>query len=95
MKNILTVLLLFVGLNTFAQNNKILLPGKTYNFEIKDGTNRSGKLDSTTADYYYIDNPAMGPDRIRKTGVSKIKEIKMTPNGTFANPHYSRDLFGP
>ena len=51
--------------------------GKTYNFEIKDGTNRSGKLDSITTDYYYIDNPAMGPDRIRKTGVSKIKEIKM------------------
>jgi hypothetical protein len=95
MKNIITIILLILGLNTFAQNNKILLPGKTYNFEIKDGTNRSGKLDSITVDYYYIDNPAMGPDRIRKTGVSKIKEIKMTPNGTFANPHYSRYLFGP
>jgi hypothetical protein len=92
---LLFILFIFSGFQLIAQNNKILLLGKTYNFEIKDGTNRSGKLDSITADYYYIDNPAMGPDRIRKMGVSKIKEIKLTSKGTFANPHYSRYLFGP
>ena len=72
-----------------------MLPGKTYNFEIKDGTNRSGRLDSVTAEYYYFYNSAMGPDRIRKMGVSKIKEIQLAKDGTFANPHYSRYLFGP
>ena len=64
-------------------------------FEIKDGTNRSGRLDSTTADYYYINNPAIGVDRISKKNVSKIKEIHLNKDGTFSNPHYSRYLFGP
>jgi hypothetical protein len=71
-KNI-TFLFIFSSFQLIAQNNKILLPGKTYNFEIKDGTNRSGKLDSITADYYYIDNPAMGP-------VSNVS-IKWTKKG--------------
>ena len=89
------VILLFTGSSLFAQTGKLLLPGYTYVFEIKDGTNRSGRLDSTTAGYYYINNPAIGVDRISKTNVSKIKEIHLNKDGTFSNPHYSRYLFGP
>ena len=97
MKKIIILLLLYIfsSYQLLAQTTKIVLPGKTYTFEIKDGTNRSGRIDSITADYYYITNPAMGPDRIRKMGVSKIKEIQLAKDGTFANPHYSRYLFGP
>ena len=95
MKKVILFLFIISSFQLIAQNNKILLPGRTYYFEIKDGTNRSGKLDSITVDYYYIDNPAMGPDRIRVKAVSKIKEIQLTKDGTFANPHYSRYLFGP
>ena len=95
MKKVITLIYIFSSFQLLAQTNKIILPGKTYNFEIKDGTNRSGRLDSVTADYYYYYNPAMGPDRIRKMGVSKIKEIQLAKDGTFANPHYSRYLFGP
>ena len=89
------VILLFTGSSLFAQTGKLLLPGYTYVFEIKDGTNRSGRLDSTTAEYYYINNPAIGVDRISKKNVSKIKEIHLNKDGTFSNPHYSRYLFGP
>jgi len=83
------------GSKLCAQEGRILLPGYTYIFEIKDGSNRSGRLDSTTADYYYINNPAIGVDRISKRSVSKIKEIHLNKDGTFSNPHYSRYLFGP
>ena len=95
MKKVILFLFIFSSFQLMAQNNKIILPGHTYNFEIKDGSNRTGRLDSVTADYYYINNPAIGPDRIRKMEVSKIKEIQITKDGTFANPHYSRYLFGP
>ena len=95
MKKAIILLYFFSSFQLVAQTNKLVLPGKTYNFEIKDGTNRSGRLDSVTAEYYYFYNSAMGPDRIRKMGVSKIKEIQLAKDGTFANPHYSRYLFGP
>jgi hypothetical protein len=95
MKKAIIFLYFFSSFQLLAQTTKLVLPGKTYNFEIKDGTNRSGRLDSVTADYYYFYNSAMGPDRIRKMGVSKIKEIQLAKDGTFANPHYSRYLFGP
>lgn len=86
---------IFTGLKLCAQEGKLLLPGNTYIFEIKDGSNRTGRLDSTTADYYFINNPAIGVDRISKRSVSKIKEIHLNKDGTFSNPHYSRYLFGP
>ena len=95
MKKAIIFLYFFSSFQLVAQTTKLVLPGKTYNFEIKDGTNRSGRLDSVTAEYYYFYNSAMGPDRIRKMGVSKIKEIQLAKDGTFANPHYSRYLFGP
>ena len=95
MRKLAFVLILFVSYSLKAQKDKVLLIGNTYNFEIKDGSNRNGRLDSITSDYYYINNPAIGPDRIRKMGVSKIKQIQLTKDGTFANPHYSRYLFGP
>ena len=70
-------------------------PGKTYLFEIKDGTTRQGKLDRQDSIFYYITNLATGPDKVYKQGVSRIKEIQVTEDGYFANPHYSRYVFGP
>jgi len=91
-----TVIIFIVNVSKLcAQQGKLLLPGYTYIFEIKDGSNRTGRLDSTTADYYFINNPAIGVDRISKRSVSKIKEIKLNKDGSFSNPHYSRYLFGP
>ena len=89
------VIFIVHGSKLYAQEGKLLLPGNTYIFEIKDGSNRTGRLDSTTADYYFINNPAIGVDRISKRSVSKIKEIHLNKDGTFSNPHYSRYLFGP
>ncbi|MBM3178220.1 MAG: hypothetical protein FJZ78_09460 [Bacteroidetes bacterium] len=90
------IILLSTGGNAvWAQ--KVVVPevGKTYLFEIKNGTSRQGKLDSLDATYYYITDQATGPDRVYKEGVSKIKEIRVSAKGFFANPHYSRYLFGP
>lgn len=87
------VLCISYGLN--AQTDKVLLIGSNYTFEIKDGTNRTGRLDSTNSIYYFISNPAIGVDRISRTSISKIKEIKLNKDGYFANPHYSRYFFGP
>lgn len=89
------VIFIVLGSKLYAQERNLLLPGYTYIFEIKDGSNRTGRLDSTTADYYFINNPAIGVDRISKRSVSKIKEIHLNKDGTFSNPHYSRYLFGP
>jgi hypothetical protein len=89
------VIFIVTGSKLCAQEGKILLPGNTYIFEIKDGSNRTGRLDSTTANYYFINNPAIGVDRISKRSVSKIKEIHLNKDGSFSNPHYSRYLFGP
>lgn len=70
-------------------------PGKTYLFEIKDGTSRQGKLDRQDSLYFYITNQATGPEKVYKPGISHIKEIKVTADGYFANPHFSRHVFGP
>ena len=67
------VIFIVTGSKLCAQEGKILLPGNTYIFEIKDGSNRTGRLDSTKADYYFINNPAIGVDRISKRSFSKIK----------------------
>jgi len=75
----------------------LLIPevGKTYQFDIKNGSSKQGRLDSLDATYFYIIDQATGPDRVFKEGVSKIKEIRLTKNGFFANPHFSRHVFGP
>jgi hypothetical protein len=78
-----------------AQNVKQLTIGNNYSFEIKDGSNRSGRLDSLNAVYYYINNPSIGVDRISIKSVSKVKAIKLNKDGYFSNPHYSRYFFGP
>lgn len=91
---ILALIIVFAGpLN--AQN--IIKPeiGKTYQFDIKNGTTKQGRLDSLDASYYYITDQATGPDKVYIEGVAKIKEIKVTEKGFFANPHYSRHVFGP
>lgn len=82
---------------SIATSQKIIAPenGRTYLFEIKDGTSRQGKLDSQDSLYFYITNQATGPDKVYKQGVSRIKEISVTAEGYFANPHYSRYVFGP
>ena len=95
MKKLVFVFIFFISYSVHAQTDKVLLIGNTYTFEIKDGTNRSGRLDSTTTLYYFINNPAIGVDRISKNSVAKIKEIKLNKDGYFANPHYSRYFFGP
>ena len=61
MRKLAFVLILFVSYSLKAQKDKVLLIGNTYNFEIKDGSNRNGRLDSITSDYFYINNPAIGP----------------------------------
>ena len=95
MKYFIFVFILVISAQLNAQTSKLLTIGSSYTFEIKDGSNRSGRLDSTTTFYYFINNPAIGVDRISKSSVSKIKEIKLNIQGFFANPHYSRYFFGP
>ena len=93
----LFILALMCLVSANLQAQKIIIPevGKTYLFEIKNGTSRQGRLDSLDDTYYYITDQATGPDKVYKDGVSKIKEIRVSEKGFFANPHYSRYLFGP
>jgi len=95
MKKILFISFSLWCLTALAQNVKQLTIGNNYSFEIKDGSNRSGRLDSLNAVYYYINNPSIGVDRISIKSVSKVKAIKLNKDGYFSNPHYSRYFFGP
>ena len=95
MKKLLFIFFSLWCLNAMAQNVKQLTIGNNYSFEIKDGSNRSGRLDSLNAVYYYINNPSIGVDRISIKSVSKVKAIKLNKDGYFSNPHYSRYFFGP
>lgn len=78
-----------------AQKPKVPQPGKTYFFEIKNGTTRQGKLERSDSLYHYITDPATGPDKVYIQGIASFKEIKITADGYFANPHFSRYVFGP
>ena len=93
----LLVVCFLIQISSAVLAQKVLSPepGKTYLFEIKDGTTRQGKLDRQDSIFYYITNLATGPDKVYKQGVSRIKEIQVTEDGYFANPHYSRYVFGP
>ncbi|MCX6204155.1 MAG: hypothetical protein NTY43_07630 [Bacteroidetes bacterium] len=95
MKKLLFIFFSLWCLNAMAQNVKQLTIGNNYSFEIKDGSNRSGRLDSLNTVYYYINNPSIGVDRISIKSVSKVKAIKLNKDGYFSNPHYSRYFFGP
>lgn len=95
MKKLLFIFFSLWCLNAMAQNVKQLTIGNNYSFEIKDGSNRSGRLDSLNTVYYYINNPSIGVDRIIIKSVSKVKAIKLNKDGYFSNPHYSRYFFGP
>ena len=95
MKKLLFLFFSLWCLNAMAQNVKQLTIGNNYSFEIKDGSNRSGRLDSLNTVYYYINNPSIGVDRISIKSVSKVKAIKLNKDGYFSNPHYSRYFFGP
>ena len=69
--------------------------GQVYRFELIDGSNRSGVLDSVDTDYVYITNLVSGPDKFYRKAVSRARIQVLGKNGQFASPHYSRYVFGP
>lgn len=69
--------------------------GKTYRFDLVDGSSRTGVLDSADSEFMFITNVVSGPEKIYLSGVIKAKLFLVNESGKFANPHYSRYLFGP
>ncbi len=92
------VLFAFAATNAEAQvvtNAESMQVGQVYRFELIDGSNRSGVLDSVDADYVYITNLVSGPDKFYRKAVSRARIQILGKNGQFASPHYSRYVFGP
>jgi hypothetical protein len=72
-----------------------LVLGQVYRFELVDGSNRTGQLDSLDAEFIYITNLVSGPDKFYRKAVSRAKLQVLGKGGMFASPHYSRYVFGP
>jgi hypothetical protein len=79
---------------TIASADQLVL-GQVYRFELVDGSNRTGQLDSLDAEFIYITNLVSGPDKFYRKAVSRAKLQVLGKGGMFASPHYSRYVFGP
>lgn len=78
-----------------VKNASELQTGQVYRFELIDGSNRSGVLDSVDGEFVYITNLVSGPDKFYRKAVSRARIQIIGKNGQFASPHYSRYVFGP
>jgi hypothetical protein len=69
--------------------------GQVYRFEMIDGSNRSGVLDSVDGEFVYLTNLVLGPDKFYRKAVSRARLQAIEKNGSFAAPLPSGYVFGP